>query len=191
MGLKYFEEKTFDKCYFTKDPLTKGEYELCVFKNCEFSNSDLSEIKFIECTFAECNLSMAGLTKTVFRDVAFRDCKMLGLMFSHLNEYGLTAGFEGCNLANSSFYRTKMRKTTFTNSSLKEADFPGCDLSGSVFDNCDFAGARFENTICEKVDFSTSYNYSIDPVTNRVRRAKFSLRGLPGLLDNYDIQIEY
>jgi hypothetical protein len=42
----------------------------------------------------------------------------------------------------------------------------------------------------EKADFRTAFNYSINPETNRIKKAKFSKEGLNGLLDKYDIEIE-
>ena len=73
---------------------------------------------------------------------------------------------------------------------MQEVDFTECDISGSHFTNCNFLGAMFENTILEKSDFRTSINYSIDPELNRINKAKFSLHGIAGLLDKYDIEIE-
>ncbi len=49
----------------------------------------------------------------------------------------------------------------------------------------------FENTILDKTDFRTAYNFSIDPSINRMKKARFSVSGLPGLLSKYDIEIEY
>jgi hypothetical protein len=51
-------------------------------------------------------------------------------------------------------------------------------------------GATFESTIIEKADFRTSFNYSIDPEKNRIKKARFSLAGIAGLLDKYDIEID-
>lgn len=186
----YVEEKTFNKDDFTKNALTKGEYEFCTFINCDFSGSDLADIKFSECEFIDCNLSLAKLTKTSFRDVKFRSGKMLGLRFENCSEFGLLFGFENCTLNHSSFYQTKLKKTSFKNSQLREVDFTECDLTGTVFDNCDLTMATFEQTILEKADFRTSFNYSIDPEVNRIKKAKFSLPGIAGLLDKYDIEID-
>ena len=83
-----------------------------------------------------------------------------------------------------------MKKTVFRDSLLVETDFAGADLSGATFDNCDLAHAVFENTILEKADLRTSYNYSIDPETNRIKKARFSVTGIAGLLEKYDIEIE-
>ncbi|HZB12656.1 MAG TPA: pentapeptide repeat-containing protein, partial [Chryseolinea sp.] len=82
------------------------------------------------------------------------------------------------------------KKTVFKNSQLQETDFTECDVTGALFDNCDLTNATFAFTILEKADLRTSYNYSIDPEKNRVKKARFSLQGVTGLLDKYDIEIE-
>jgi len=187
--MTYTEDKTFDKVDFTEKPLAKGEYESCTFLHCNFSNSDLSGIRFLDCAFTGCNCSLAKLVKTVFGDIKFRDCKMLGLRFDTCDKFGFSIHLESCNLDNSSFFQVKLVKTVFKNTQLRELDFTEADLTGSVFDNWDLAGAVFENTIIEKADFRTSYNFSIDPEINKVKKAKFSLYGLPGLLNKYGIEI--
>jgi uncharacterized protein YjbI with pentapeptide repeats len=85
----------------------------------------------------------------------------------------------------------KIKKTFFKNSQLQEADFTETDLTDSVFDNCSMERATFDQTILEKVDFRTSFNYSIDPELNRIKKAKFSILGVAGLLEKYDIEIEF
>lgn len=84
----------------------------------------------------------------------------------------------------------KLRNSIFKNTNFNETDFTGCDLSSSVFDNCNFIRATFENTVLEKCDFRTSFNFSIDPERNRISKAKFSLAGIAGLLDKYEIEID-
>jgi uncharacterized protein YjbI with pentapeptide repeats len=93
-------------------------------------------------------------------------------------------------LDNSSFYKLKIKGTVFRHCRLLNVDFSECDLTSSLFDDCDLAGAVFGNTVIAKADFTTSYNYSIDPELNRIRKAKFSLPGVTGLLDKYDIVIK-
>ena len=115
---------------------------------------------------------------------------MSGLRFDTCNDFGLSFSFENCLLNHSTFYKTKIKKTLFKNSQLNEADFSECDLTGSLFDNCDLTRAIFVNSILEKADFRTSYNFSIDPGINRIKKAKFSLTTVSGLLDKYDIEID-
>jgi len=73
---------------------------------------------------------------------------------------------------------------------MQETDFTECDLTNAVFDRCDLSRSTFENTILVKADFRTSVHFSIDPATNRLKKARFSLNNLSGLLDRYDIEIE-
>jgi len=190
MNQEYVAEKTFDKIAYTENPLPIGEYEHCTFVNCDFSNSNLTDIKFMDCTFDNCNLSMAIFMKTALQNAIFKSCKMLGLHFDHCSEFGLSVSFDNCNLNHSSFFQTKLKKTIFKNSKLQEVDFTECDLSSSVFNNCDLMNATFDKTVIEKADFRTAFNYSINPETNRIKKGRFSLSGIAGLLDRYDIEID-
>ena len=183
----YITDKTFDH----NATLTKGEYEGCTFNNGDFSQNDLSGYKFTDCTFRGCHLSLAKLERTSFRDVKFIDCKMLGLRFDTCYEFGLSFSFDGCQLNHSSFFKTKIKKTVFKNSQLQETDFSEADLTSAVFDKCDLERAIFDQTILEKSDFRTSYHYSIDPDTNRMKKSRFSVIGLAGLLEKYDIEVEF
>jgi fluoroquinolone resistance protein len=178
-------EKKFDKA----NTLTIAEYENCVFTNCDFSNADFSGYKFIECEFKDCNLSNAKISTAIFRDIKFSNCKMLGLLFNTCSDFGFSIGFWNCNLQHSSFYRKKMKAFVFQNTRLDEVDFTECDLSKANFDDCDFSGATFDRTNLEKANFQGAFNYIINPQINNIKKAKFSLTGIPGLLLQYDIEI--
>lgn len=190
MKLVYIEDKTFSEKDFTIEPPERGEYEGCRFVGCNFAEADLSEFIFADCVFTGCNLSLVKLGKTAIRDCKFSECKMLAVNFESCNPFGLSLGFENCNLGNASFFGIKIKSTRFSNSKLTEADFTGCDLTGSIFENCDFSGATFENTNLEKADLRTSANYSIDPEINKIKKAKFALPAVLGLLSKYNIVIE-
>ena len=190
MATYYVSGQTFDKIEFTEKQLTAGEYENCRFLHCNLANVDLSDAKFLECEFIGCNVSLAKLSKTAFREVVFKECKMLGLHFHNCNPLGLSVSFDQCNLTHASFYATKLKKTIFKNSKLHEVNFTESDLTECVFENCDFAGAIFDHTIVEKADLRTSFHYSINPEINKVKKAKFALSGVAGLLEKYDIEID-
>ena len=83
-----------------------------------------------------------------------------------------------------------LKRIQFRNSTLREVDFTETDLSNAVFHNCDLTRATFENTILEKADLRTSFNYSMDPGLNRIKKARFSMPAVIGLLDKYDIEVE-
>ncbi len=194
----FIQEKSFDKIDFTQTPLSKGEYEYCNFVKCDFSKSDLSDIEFSECEFLGCNLSLVIVDRTSLKEVKFKDCKMLGVNFGNCNEFGFAVSFDTCTLNHSLFSdttalikkRVKFRQTVFKDSLLHEADFTECDLTAAVFDNCDLTKTIFDRTILEKADFRSSFNYSIDPESNRIKKAKFSQSGIAGLLEKYDLEID-
>ena len=186
----YLADQKFENRDFKVNHLKKGEYEDCQFLNCDFSECNLSDFVFTDCEFNYCNLSLVKLIKTTLRDVKFQNCKMLGLHFEDCNEFALTFKFDSCTLDHSSFYKTRIIKTIFKDSRLTEVDFSECELTDSAFLNCDLSGAIFDSTNLEKVDFLTSYNYSLDPDKNKLKKTKFSSNGLPGLLTKYDIIIE-
>lgn len=186
----YIEDKNFTGVDFTAGHFEKADYENCHFTNCDFSTLDLSKISFAGCIFTGCNISLVKLTGTAFKDAEFNHCKMLGVHFEDCHEFFFNVVFDNSQLNMSSFYKRKCRNTQFKNCSLHEVDFTEADCTNLVFYNCDLARAVFSNTILEKADFRTSYNYSIDPELNRIRKAKFSSSGISGLLDKYDIEID-
>ena len=190
MSPAFIQDQTFDKLNFTQEALIKAEYENCTFTNCNFEETNLTEFKFIDCEFLDCNWSLAMLHGTVLRDVKFKGCKMLGLQFETCNDFGLSFSFENCQLNHSTFFQMNIKKTIFRNCQLREIDFSESNLTNVIFDDCDLAQAIFVNTVLERADFRTAYNYSIDPENNRLKKAKFSILGISGLLDKYDIVIQ-
>jgi uncharacterized protein YjbI with pentapeptide repeats len=155
-----------------------------------FSGVDLTKVVFIECTFDGCDLSMTTLNNTSLREIKFKNCKMLGLHFEECNPFLFEVSFSNCQLNLSSFYQRRLKQTVFSNCQLQEVDFAEADLTAAKFDNCDLTYAVFSNTILEKADFTTSHSYILDPETNYLTGARFSLDGLPGLLTKYAIEIE-
>jgi uncharacterized protein YjbI with pentapeptide repeats len=186
----HFTDETFEKQDYTTTPLPKGEYDNCRFVQCNFADANLSHYKFSECSFDNCNLSMINTTETALRDIKFKGCKMLGIHFEKCNEFLFRVSFDNCLLNFSSFYKRNLKKAVFKNCSLRETDFTEADLSGAVFENCDLAMAAFENANLEKADLRSAYNYSIDPMKNRIKKARFSMEGIAGLLNQWDIEIE-
>jgi uncharacterized protein YjbI with pentapeptide repeats len=190
MDRVYIQDKNFEKEDFSNKELAIADYENCIFNNCNLSNADLSKRVFLDCEFIFCNLSSVKLQKAAFKTVKFRDCKLLGLHFEDCDDFLFEVGFENCQLNLSSFYKMKIKRTSFKNCDLSEVDLTETDMTSSVLNNCDLVGTKFENTILEKTDLRTSFNYSINPEMNKIKKAKFSIHGIAGLLDKYDIEIE-
>jgi fluoroquinolone resistance protein len=190
MERSYTEDRDFEKIEFAAARWTGGDYDNCTFTACNFAGADLSGTSFADCTFRGCNLATAKLVKTALRDTSFIECKLTGLHFEDCSDFLFTPRFEGCTLDLSSFFGMKLKKMIFKNCSLREVDFTGTDLGGAVLDRCDLDRALFDHTVLEKADLRTAYHYSIDPEKNRLKKARFSVAGIMGLLDKYDIEVE-
>ncbi|MBL7690232.1 MAG: pentapeptide repeat-containing protein [Flavipsychrobacter sp.] len=166
------------------------EYDGCSFLSCDLLGLSLGGVRFIECTFTGCNLSLADLNGTALQDVVFDNCKMLGMRFDLCSDFALKVHFRNCVLDNSSFFRGKFKNTRFDNCRMHEVDLTEANLQGSVFANCDLLGATTDHTDLEGANLTTAINYSIDPERNRLKKARFALAGLPGLLHKYGIDVE-
>ncbi len=188
--MSFIDSETFIRLDYSASPLQKGEYDNCIFKGCNFSGSDISGIVFTECEFIDCNFSMTKAKDTAFKEAEFNSCKMTGFNFSALHPFLLAMNFTGCLLNLSSFHQVKLKNARFINCHLQEADLTEADFTGASFAGCNFKHTVFENTILEKADFRTALHYSIDPENNRIKKAKFSLPEVRGLLDRYGITIE-
>lgn len=184
------QKTRFENTGMEQTMLTDTEYDNYSFMICNFAEADLSNIKFIDCEFVNCNFSLTKLTNAALRECNFIDCKFSGVHFDSCKDLLFEVNFENCRLSLCSFYKKSLKGTSFKSTGLTEVDFAECDLSKAVFDNCDLSGATFDNTILEGADFRTAYNYSIDPDSNRIKKAKFSSASVAGLLNKYDIEIE-
>jgi uncharacterized protein YjbI with pentapeptide repeats len=182
----FFEEKH----YLKVESLEKGVFERCVFENCNFSEQDVSGSKFSDCSFIACNLSLMSMNLTSFQQVSFVDCKMLGLRFDFCNPFGFSISTERCQLMHSSFFKLNLKKTNFIETDLSQVDFTESNLTEAKFVACNLYQALFSQTMLEKADLRTAVNFSIDPEQNRIKKARFSIEGLQGLLHKYDLQVE-
>ncbi|MEO9967901.1 MAG: pentapeptide repeat-containing protein [Reichenbachiella sp.] len=188
--MESFIEQNFDNIDYTQNGFPEAEFDNCTFRNCLMADVNLSHRSFLECEFQDCDLTGVKLGDTAFKNVKFVGCKLMGVDFSSCNPFLLELTFEQCLMNLVSFYRLQLKETTFKSCTLEEADFAEGDLTGSEFLQCNLAMAQFDQTNLEKTDFRTAYNYSLNPNSNRLKKAKFSNEGVTGLLSAFDIIIE-
>ena len=184
------EEKTFGNVDYSEKKLAKTAFIDCTFTGCNFSKSNISNSDFMDCHFRDCNFSLAVMENTGLKNSRFTGCKLIGVDFSKCSDFLFSVYFENCPLDYCSFFRKKMKKTLFHDCSIKEADFTETDLSQAIFKNCDLLNTVFVQTHLEKTDFRTARNYAFDPEQNKIKKAKFSIAGVTGLLAKYNIDIE-
>jgi len=183
------DNKTFEKVVYAQKAIMGREFQDCTFKQCDFSNSNFAGNKFLDCAFEGCNLSLMKFGNTTLSNVVFKDCKILGVNFHECNDFLFSVEFHSCMLDYASFAGKKMPKTSFVMCSLKEASFVQAILIGSQFNQSNLSGTIFNRSDMRGVDFSTAYNYSIDPEINNVKKAVFSAHGLVGLLARHQLKI--
>jgi uncharacterized protein YjbI with pentapeptide repeats len=169
--------------------LEAGTYESCVFNNCDFSNTHLMKVNWIDCRFINCELSNASLVECKLQDVIFEDCKLLGVDFSSVNSILFDAIFRESNLSFAQFVEMKPKHIRCESCNLTQADFTMSDLTECEFLGCNMEGVTFDQTILTKVDMSNSFAIWIDLDLNIVDRMKISKDQLPGLLQNFNLEI--
>lgn len=182
------EDKKFSKISFA-DIATAQTFENCRFTSCDLSGANFTGKLFIDCTFEDCNLSLANVSDTGLQNIRFKNCKLSGVNFTKTRDFLLEMHFEGCILDNAIFFKKKNKKGVFKDCSMVETDLTEADLTEAKFENCNLNRAFFERTILRGADMSTSYNFIIDPGSNDIKNAKFSVYGLWGLLAKYDIKV--
>ena len=184
------QEKTFNSKNFAEKKISGKEFDRCTFTNCDFSSSTINQTDFLDCLFDNCNFSIANLNHSGLKNCDFVNSKLVGVDFSVCNDFLFSVNFKNCQLDYSTFFQKKMKKTQFIDCSLKEVDFSEVELTEAVFVSCDLIGAVFENTLLVKADLRTAINYSIDPEKNKIKKARFSLPAVTGLLNKYQILID-
>ncbi len=187
---QYYEDEVFQNLSQANGSFVNKEFEQCVFENCNFSDGNFSHTSFTDCQFVNCNLSLIKLTGASFKTVSFQDCKLTGVDFSNCNDFVFDVCFYNSILDYATFFKLNMKKTKFDGCHLQDVIFTQTNLDSSIFENCDLVGAIFERTNLFNCNFTTSYNYIINPDNSNIRKAKFSLSGLPGLLVQYGIVVE-
>jgi len=183
------EDQTFTRITATDPVFSSRQFENCKFVNCDLANANLGGILFIDCVFEDCNLSIANVSNTGLQHIRFKHCKLSGLNFSRSLDFLMEMHFDGCILDNAVFFKKKNKKAVFKDCSMVETDLTEADLTDCKFENCNLQRAFFDQTILKNADLSTSYNFVIDPDNNDIKRAKFSVHGLAGLLAKYDIKV--
>ncbi len=64
------------------------------------------------------------------------------------------------------------------------------DLTDSDFSDSDLSGSQFHRTLLENTNFKGAYHYTIDPASNRLKKAKFSYPEVLSLLAPFEICVE-
>ena len=190
MSANYIIDEQINNKNYSLQEIMYLDFERCTFTNCDFTEADFLGVAFTDCIFISCNFIEAKINYVSLRDASFTGCNFTSVNFTMVDSLLFSVEFKDCILDYAKFYTLKLKGTLFANCSLTAADFMNSDLTDVVFDNCNLHKSVFSATIANKADFTTSYNFIIDPEKNKLKKAKFSQAGLKGLLEKYDLIIK-
>ncbi len=175
--------------YDYEQELDLDEYEGETFERLTLINTDLRDKKFVDCIFEGCAISSVKIDGTLMQ-VAFKESKLEGINFFTSKQTLMRVSFYKCVIRHCSFAQLKLRETKFSKCRMQNVDFAEADMTGSDFSGSTFEDCVFQHTILTKADFTDAQGYQIDPTRNIIRKAKFNLPDVLGLLSSFDIVIE-
>lgn len=186
----HYEEERIEGLECFQEPLYNLSFTECIFSHCFFQKGTWGGSKFISCSFLNCLIFCVDLTGVRMQEVRFEESKLVGLEFykcdpTFFSISGKKAIFQGCN-----FSGMKMKKSSFPECKLKGCFFSDAQLSESDFSQADLEGSIFHNSDLKKADFRQASHYQIDPLSNKIQKAKFSFPEVVSLLQGFDIKIE-
>ncbi len=190
------ENSVFDDQVFQSLELDEGaiisskEFTGCEFRHCRLSHLSLIQCRFENCRFFNCDLSLTNLNQSSFQDVEFTECKLLGINWVLGSSLFFSASFLKSYLDNSAFTGMSLVGTSFCDCRMREVDFAEADLGRADFSGSDLGGSLFFNTNLSKADFRSASSYAFDPQQNIVKKARFSIPEVIGLLKPFDILID-
>lgn len=137
-----------------------------------------------------CNFSLVQLDGCRLQDCVFENCKLVGVNFAKCDKRFLSLKFTKCLMDTCNFSDLDLKGTQFLECLVRNTHFTQTNLSEAVFTGSDLQGSLFHNSDLRKANFQGAQNYSINPLTNKLLKAKFSKPEVMTLLDHLEILID-
>jgi uncharacterized protein YjbI with pentapeptide repeats len=187
---KEFENQEFKKESCGGFDLKHRAFSHVTFEHCDFSQADFSSSKFLDCRLSNCNLSLTKISGSRLQEVEFESCKLVGVDFTQCNPMFLAIRFNKCLIGTCNFSGLDLKNGVFRECTIRDTHFKESNLTGADFAKSDLAGTVFHNANLSQANFLGAINYSINPLTNKLSKAKFSKPEVLSLLDHMDIVVE-
>jgi uncharacterized protein YjbI with pentapeptide repeats len=190
-----YEKQKFSRLIARGQRFSRIEFEGCVFQGCIFAECTFYRCGFHGCRFESCDLSVINVPNSRFIEVQFHSSKLVGVDWTKAGDQSesklpLSVGFSECVLNLSNFAALKLKGSAFTRCTARDVDFADADLSECDCRGSDFADSKFLHTNLSKADLREATGYAINPTTNNIKKAKFSLPEALTLLAGFDVEIE-
>jgi len=190
-----YEGQHFTRYVAQERRFSGADFTECIFDHCAFIECVFYQCSFTDCHFEGCDLSLASVPGSRFTDVRFASSKLLGVDWTKagaaaISKLFLSVHFDACMLNYATFFGLTIHRGRFVDCIAREADFREADLTGADCTGTEFTGSKFHHTNLTKADFRRATGYAIDPTTNTITKARFSLPEAVALLSGFDIVIE-
>lgn len=185
-----WEDKLCTKESFAEADLKRITFRNCRFDGCDFTQAYLNNSKCIDCTWIRCNMSLVRWDGCRLQGARFEECKIVGANFSKCDPLFFAVGFKKCLLETCNFSDIDLKGTSFAGSTLRETHFSQVKLAHADFHDCTFKGGLFHHTDLTGANFLNASNFSIDPTTNILKKARFSKEEAIALLSYLGILLE-
>lgn len=123
------------------------------------------------------------------QDVLFESCKMTGIDFTKCDPWLLGVSFKNSLLNLSNFVALQLNHTSFHACVLREVIFDEAELAKADFSDCNLKGASFNKNDLREANFMGTVDYAINPLTNKIQKARFGLPHVISLLSYFNIRI--
>jgi uncharacterized protein YjbI with pentapeptide repeats len=93
-------------------------------------------------------------------------------------------------MSNTVFSDLDFRRGIISSCRISESDFSACELGKADFSGSIFDRVMFHHCNLEKADFREAEGYSINPESNKIRSARFSLPEAQSFLGFLGIRLD-
>jgi len=189
-----FDEQEYSSTSFSGLELTEADlsgrsFWDCSFSDCDLSYASLKDASLEGCVFKDCKLANTALDGAKLMNCSFDGCKLVGLRFFTCSAMSFEIHLKDCRLELCNFSDLHMKRSSIVDSSVGECYFQNTFLVEANFSGSRFDGTLFHACDLQRANFLLASGYAIDPTTNKVRKAKFSLPDAVNLLSGFGVDI--
>jgi uncharacterized protein YjbI with pentapeptide repeats len=192
--LSFFSEQRFEHSHLENTSIVSNEFHDCTFTSGFFSEAIFDHCRFVNCLFRDCDLSLMQVPGTFFSDTKFEECRVIGVDWTQADwasvRLQLPITFKRTSIDHSTFIGLSLPAVQIKDCSVVNVDFRETDLSRAILKGSDFSESLFLNTDLTKADLRGAINYHINPETNILAGAQFSLPEAMSLLYAMNIVLE-
>lgn len=192
--MTYIEDQRFENLSYKNELMEDIEYDDCIFEKCQFTEVKMIGCIFNQCEFRDCEFKLVKFDHCRMQNASFYNSLLMGINWDELQGGGAKSfpveTFSKCVLKYNNFIKAYLTKFDFSTCTIMDCYFLECTLMKANFKDVVFKRTSFSECNMSESDFRGAIDYSIDLLTSKIKKAKFSFPEVIALLDSLDISIE-